>query len=426
MSDPLVPNFKKGVGRLAADRFDFQDHIDGSRFRHHAGQIDLVPSVVIDGYTKNNVQDAIAFLSTVVSPPIILDATATVKGILKLAQDLAGAGSTAALPRVSGIQGYPVSTVPPNVNEALTWDGYTWTPKPIISPFVAADDLAGTATDQTVKGLTGAGAHPNATVTAKNDIISFVTSIATPTINQVAATSLLNGHDFKIQAQAGGSGGVDGYRGGNLILMGGLQGGASSTGTLSSVSLQTGDGIYLAESAYVNAAGSYLSHILSLVGGIELSSIGTIPNNCGDKIIFIANTATPPATTSSAIPNGTVLYSSAGQLWINQADNQQFAITPNVLPTVTATISGYAITTEVVILVNQSAPFSITLPNPAIPAAGGRRVIIKDALGQATANNISVFSFGGERIENVAGPYLMAANYETLTLVSDGAWWYKI
>ena len=29
MSDPLEPNFTSGVGRLATDRFTFQNHVDG-------------------------------------------------------------------------------------------------------------------------------------------------------------------------------------------------------------------------------------------------------------------------------------------------------------------------------------------------------------------------------------------------------------
>jgi hypothetical protein len=60
--------FKRGTGRLATDRFDFEDHIDGARFRHTADQIDLSPAVNVVGTDYSNVSGVInalaAFAST--------------------------------------------------------------------------------------------------------------------------------------------------------------------------------------------------------------------------------------------------------------------------------------------------------------------------------------------------------------------------
>ncbi len=46
---PLLPNYKKDIGRLATDRYDFQNHIEGIAFRHKAKQIDLEPVLLLSG-----------------------------------------------------------------------------------------------------------------------------------------------------------------------------------------------------------------------------------------------------------------------------------------------------------------------------------------------------------------------------------------
>ena len=115
MADPVVPNFVSGIGRLATDRFTYEKHINGTDDRHQAGQIDLFPTIVI-GTTKTNVQDAITAISSIIGTPPP-DASTTVKGIVKLAGDIAG---TALSVTVTKIQGKPVSTSTPTSGDVLT------------------------------------------------------------------------------------------------------------------------------------------------------------------------------------------------------------------------------------------------------------------------------------------------------------------
>lgn len=57
------PNFKNGVGRLTTDRFDFQKHIDGTDFQHHASGI--VASPGIEGATdvQGSLNNIAAFIA---------------------------------------------------------------------------------------------------------------------------------------------------------------------------------------------------------------------------------------------------------------------------------------------------------------------------------------------------------------------------
>lgn len=54
-----TPNFIKGIGGLAADRYDFEGHIQGTSFRHTADQIDMLVPIDIDGYESFTVEEAI-------------------------------------------------------------------------------------------------------------------------------------------------------------------------------------------------------------------------------------------------------------------------------------------------------------------------------------------------------------------------------
>ena len=73
------------------------------------------------------------------------------------------------------------------------------------------------------------------------------------------------------------------------------------------------------------------------------------------------------------------------------------------------------------ILVDTSAPRTITLPDPTLSE---RVIIIKDVTGTAPANPITVARFGTEKIENVAASYLLRGAKGSWTFVSDLTnWW---
>ncbi len=126
---PDAPNFTPGVGRLATDRYDFQNHVDGYAFRHKANQVDLFPTVVISSNTYTNVQTALqalitAFNSLSINIP---DASTTTKGIVQLTGDIAGTATNVIVTR---LQGRAVSNLAPTNGQALTWDSGTSTWRP--------------------------------------------------------------------------------------------------------------------------------------------------------------------------------------------------------------------------------------------------------------------------------------------------------
>lgn len=51
--------FTDGYGRLTLDRYAFQDHVDGTAFKHKAGAIELNPSLTINATTVTDVQAAL-------------------------------------------------------------------------------------------------------------------------------------------------------------------------------------------------------------------------------------------------------------------------------------------------------------------------------------------------------------------------------
>ena len=123
----VTPNYNRAAGRLVTDRFDFQNHVEGTSFNHTAPGIQTSPPIIIDGYPYSTVQDTLYAISQL--PALIIpDASLTTKGIIKLSGDIAGTGSLATDVRVSGLQGKPVSTLTPSTNQVLTWDGSVWKP----------------------------------------------------------------------------------------------------------------------------------------------------------------------------------------------------------------------------------------------------------------------------------------------------------
>jgi len=307
MTIPSSPNYKNDVGRLVTDRFAFQKHITGTDFRHDANQIDLLPTITIDGNIINTVQQAVNALAIVTSPPIIPDATLTQKGIIQLSGDIGGI-STSVL--VTRLQGKPVSTVTPINGDVLTWESASssWTPKPAISAFSAAGDLSGNNTLQQVVGVTGS----SGSLRISCNVLNFILSL-NPVISQTT-TSLGDAADFTIVAQSTTAAIRDG---GNLILSGGDGGGGGARG---GVQLKMGAGevcmLQLAEM-------STDRKILSLLYNNDLQNVD-MPNNTGDMVMYVRDTATPPTTGNPL--NGTIVYSLGGQLWVKQQDGNNFSV----------------------------------------------------------------------------------------------------
>lgn len=342
MTNPLIPNYKSGVGRLATDRFDFENHIEGKGFRHQANQIDLFPTIVIGADTKTNVQDALATLAEAVLPPVIPNATTLSPGIVQLFGDISGIATNVS---VVGLRGRPVNTLVPDDGDILTWDGYAgnWGPSALINPFSASGDLSGTSVSQTVIGATGSAGS----LRVSCNRIGFISSVV-PVISQDTMSS--NGNNLSIIAQS--ATGTN-QNGGAVIVAGG---GAGSGGLRGGVSLELGPSDTTMAQLIELVAGR---RILSLMGAITTSNM---PANTGDMVIYINDTVTPP--TSGLPVAGTILYSNGGQLWVKQADGNNFTVGSSPNPTVWG-IGGQQLLTQRAYITSTSATpqlaYSLTL-----------------------------------------------------------------
>lgn len=296
------------VGRLSTDRFDFQKHVDGYSFKHNADDLNLNPSVTIDGYTTTNVQEAIERIAITVNPPVIQDASVSNKGIIKLANDL---GGTADAPTVIGLRNFPVDTATPNTGDILTWDGLSWGPAAPGNAFIADGDLSGNNISQTVVSLTGAS---NIVDCIASDF-AFNKNTITPRITQTTRTASGDAEDLTIQAQATtllGSG-----DGGNVIIKGGT---GSLSGQDGGVILQVSSSIVL------QVAQPSGSEILALKDSVVTST--HMPSGTGDLVFYVGNANTNPSVDPV---DGAILYASGGGLYIRESTGDNFKIgsTPN-------------------------------------------------------------------------------------------------
>jgi len=297
----MTNTFLKGVGRLATDRYDFQNHIDGVPPHHKAGIITLDPSVVINSVTHTNVQDAIEELAPfAVTVP---DATASVKGIIKLSGDIEGTANSP-ICHASYILSRPLGATPPSTGQVLTWSGVSWSPASIPVQFVAGGDLQGTSSDQEVIAITGLS---NST-SIKCSNLTFNNSVTAPTIQQTIATTA-SGADLSISAQT--SSYLSGT-GGNITISSGF--GIVNSGS-TKLQIATLPLLELAEPT----SGNY---ILSLVKGSAVTST-EMPNGTGNGVIYVANASTAPTVSPTS---GAILYATAGKLVVKQSNGDAFVL----------------------------------------------------------------------------------------------------
>lgn len=331
MSDPIVPNYKKDVGRLATDRFDFQEHVDGVRFKHNADAIDVIPNLVIGSESTTNVMESLEALNELIESITPADATTTSKGLIQLAGDIGGTATNIVVTR---IQGKPISTLTPSSGNVLTWDGYVWKPAAPINVFSAGNDLSGSNISQNVIGFTGVVTSPGTwrTVTGNCTVVDFVHN-ADPLITQDFAQSGSDGRSMTIRAQSATGGSRDG---GDLILASGAPGPTGPNQLRGSVKIRFTHSLPAGYPRTALPSGSsYFSNMIELsepaVGRRVLSlcnpsnlTTADMPSNSGDMVMYIRDAVTDPSTGSPS--NGSILYSSGGQLWVKQQDGNNFAV----------------------------------------------------------------------------------------------------
>ena len=316
-----TPNYKNGIGRLATDRYEFQNHIDGYNFNHEAGAILLNPALQIpptSGPYYTTVQSALEAAQPYLVPTTFIDASLSDKGLIQLSRDIAGTGSTATNVIVCGLYGRPVLSTAPTSGYVLTWNGTAWEPQVIPSQFVATNDLFGTSSSQSVKSITGT------TVPSLLDGYALIRcshlyfgSTTTPAISQYS-TSSTNGANLTIMAQTSTKHNASP---GQVNISGGL--GGDTINSHGGVRLQMGAGthtlVHLAETASIGDL------VLALVSDTPITSTN-MPAGTGNQVIFIKDALTAPTTGTPV--GGAILYSNSGILSIKQSNGTSFNIKP--------------------------------------------------------------------------------------------------
>lgn len=116
----------------------------------------------IKASTINNLRDAIIKIEselgitprstygTVSARLDYLEGVLNTSQTIQLAGDL---GGTATMPKVIGIQGNPISSTTPTLNQILAWNGLVWSPTTLLSILNLDGDLSGSLSSQTVVGI---------------------------------------------------------------------------------------------------------------------------------------------------------------------------------------------------------------------------------------------------------------------------------
>ncbi len=292
------PNYTRGQGRLVTDRFDFEKHVNGTDFNHESSNVTISPAITIDGYARSDVHAAIQALTNIAYPPTIVDASGSVKGIIRLSNDL---GGTAASPTIVGLQNIPVLTTTPYVGEVLTFNGVGWSPEVNANTFVAGGDLTGDNISQIVSSITGTAGIASVAATS----IRYNLGVVSPQFTQ-ENTSSSSGTNLTVQAQTST---FSGGAGGNLILSGGARNGAGIKGGVK-LQLNASSSDTLLQVVEAAAGRRVVGLFSNTITGTQVTS--------GDMVMYVADTTTPPTTDPSG---GIILYSEAGIAKVRQGSS---------------------------------------------------------------------------------------------------------
>ena len=320
---PTAPNYKKNLGRLVTDRYDFESHTNGSSFKHKAKNIDLENTLVI-GPTfiqVSNVQEAVENIITIINAPLP-EATQFQKGIIRISGDISNPSSTSDNIIVSGIRNRLISNETPANDQVLTWDQSTnsWRPKTPI-PFYAAGDLYGTSQLQYVHQLTGTtGATPEVNIIA--EILKFNAEHHTRFITQADGQFGPSSSNIIIRAQSASSLSPDSdISGGYVDIQGGSPKGSNQPGGV----LITVDGRDDASVMFEAVKFSNGVKFISLFGNTKITE-SIVPITSGNMFLFFKETNSEP---NGAPPKGAFLYSKNGRLYIREGENSENPFGPS-------------------------------------------------------------------------------------------------
>lgn len=413
MTNPLDPNFKPGVGRLAADRYDFQSHVNGTAFNHLAGQIVVSPAVTVGVATITDVQTAIEVLAGSFVVPTVPDATLSSKGIIQLGGDLGAITSTALSPKIGSLQGTTLTITSPTTNQVLQWNGSAWV-NATISPattLLTGTILLSTASSPSTGDLGG---------TFNNTKVIGLQGFP------VASTSPSSGNVLTWNGSSWGPGSAAGTPQATASVQGTIQLGGDLAGTGSTAVTPRTSGL---NGATVPVGTSLTTGNVLQVSGSSALSYGFIADaNVAAAAAIQGSKITPAFGTQNLSTTGTAALGAttitgaliAGASTAVNSLTGSLAVTTRTITTNLTVDTG---STDHIILVNASSSLNITLPAP----TNGRRLIIKDIAGTLSATVlINVLQHSTEKIEGVAATKSFGTPWGSWTLVSNGTDWFMI
>jgi hypothetical protein len=417
MTNPVNPNFKPGVGRLATDRYDFAAHVDGAAFNHLAGQIVLSPAVTIGVTAISDVQTAIAALAGNIIVPTVPLATLSTPGTIRLGGDLGAITSTGNNPILGSLQGTALSITAPSMNQVLQWNGAAW-----VNAAIVPATTSSLGTIQLSAAVSGSSGDIGNTATVPR-VIGLQGFPVASTVPSNGSILVFSGGSWAPGSGAAVPSATVGTTTGNLgvVTLGGDFSGNGSTALVPRTSGING--------ATVPAAGALTTGHVLQVSGAAVLSYGFIADANVSATAAIAGTKVSPAfgsqnlSTTGTAALGATTITGALVAGANAAVNTLTGSSSVTTRTITASLTVDTTTTDYVIFCRTlSAAITVTLPVP----TNGRRLIVKDIEGNAATNNITLAPHSTDKIEGLNVNKVLANSWGSWTLVSNGTDWFLV
>lgn len=192
-----------------------------------------------------------------------------------------------------------------------------------------------------------------------------------------------------------------------------------------------------ADQALLDAAAAQADADQALLDAAAAQATADSKQAAGNYITALTGevTASGPGSVAATVTNSAVIgkvitgyVSGAGAVaatdTILQAIQKLNGNTAAVLaPTSVAAVNtNVTLTNKRIHLVDTSAARSLTLPSPSADSY----IVVKDAIGSAQTNNITIVRAGSEEIETVAASFVLNTNLGSWTFVSDGTDWFIV
>jgi len=310
--------------------------------------------------------------------------------------------------------------------------------------------LSGAIVDAEVDAAAAITLSKLAVVTASRALVSSAGGVITAGTTTAAEIGYVNGVTSAIQTQIDGKATTGSPTfSGNVVITGDLTVNGTTT-TLNTATLDVED-----KNIKINLGGN---DALSEGAGITIDRTGTKGSiiyaaasasrfsigDLGSEVEVVTTTATQTLTNKSL---SSAVISNATATTVPYLNASKVLTSSSVTPTELGYVSGvtsaiqtqlngkatggsvvtpggypYSAATGDVVLVDTSTTRSINLPTP----TANRFVTIKDAIGSAGTNNITVVRAGSEQIEGLAASKVLSTNWGSWTFIANGTNWFMI